>query len=227
MTLSELGKWRKTVPFFLFGFCILPWFLLRSKSLADAKLSNEIVVPSVATLGAFFYIAFDLRRPLWKREMDAHVNKQIRRSVLEMIPKDLAVTDCEKQDLQGEVVRKLTGVFWEAVERSDILRSQKEHFYSNGIVYSTALDVYLIGAFVGCLYAVASYITRNAAMGYVGASLIAIALMSKHFALPRIRARHLELSIDQLDLLRREQLEFVSGRFREIISGWRRNRLLT
>jgi hypothetical protein len=60
----------------------------------------------------------------------------------------------------------------------------------------------------------------------VGAMLIAIALASKHLALPRIRARHLELSVEQLDLLRREQLEFVSGRFREIISGWRRNRLL-
>jgi hypothetical protein len=226
MTLSELGKWRKAVPLFLFGFCILPWFLLRSKSLADAKLSNEIVVPSVATFAAFFYVAFDLRRPLWTREMDAHVNKQIQRSVLDMIPKDLAVTECEKQDLKGEVLKKLTGVFWEAVERSDILRSHKEHFYSNGIVYSTSLDLYLIGAFVGCLYAVVSYITRKADAGYVGAMLIAIALASKHLALPRIRARHLELSVEQLDLLRREQLEFVSGRFREIISGWRRNRLL-
>jgi len=52
-----------------------------------------------------------------------------------MVPKDLAVTESEKQDLlQREIFRELTGVFWEAVDRSERPRSHKEYFYSNGIV---------------------------------------------------------------------------------------------
>jgi hypothetical protein len=34
------------------------------------------------------------------------------------------------------------------------------------------------------------------------------------------------LSTEQLDLLRREESDFVSQRFREIVVGWRRARVL-
>lgn len=227
MTLSELEAWRKRVPWFIFFLCVLPWFLINSKNLAEAKLYSETLVPIAAIVAAYFYTGSDFRRSMWKREIDAHVGRQIRLALLSMVPKDLEITEGEKQDLlQKEIFRELTGVFWEAVDRSDKLRAHKEHFYSNGIVYSTSIDVFLIGGLAGFVYAVASLVTRKLNFAYVAAVFIAIALASRILVTPRRRTRHLVLSAEQLDLLRREQSEFVSSRFREIIVGWRRDRVL-
>jgi hypothetical protein len=227
MTLSELETWRKRVPWFIFSLCVLPWFFINSQNFAEAKLYSETLVPIAALVATYFYTGSDFRRSMWKREIDEHVGKQIRDALLSMVPKDLAIIESEKQDLlQKEIFRELTGVFWEAVDRSDRLRAHKEHFYSNGIVYSTSIDVFLIGGFAGFVYAVASLVTRKIDLAYVAALFITIALASRILVTPRRRARHLALSAEQLELLGREQSEFVSSRFREIIVGWRRMRVL-
>jgi len=226
MNHGDLDTWRKRVPWFIFAVCVLPWFLIKSKNLAEAKLYSEVFVPILALIATYFYVGSDFRRSLWNKELDDHVRKQIRQALLDMVPEDLAVTESEKQGLlEREIFRELTGVFWEAIDQSDKLRAHKEYFYSNGIVYSTSIDVYLICSFAGFVYAVASLVTRRPDLAYVGAFSIAIALASRAFVTPRRRARHLDLSAEQLELLRREQLAFVSNRFREIIVGWRRERM--
>lgn len=226
MTYGDLEKWRKYVPFLIFSACIVPWALMRSKSLDEAKLYNELIIPLLAIVAAFVYVGLDCRKVPWKREIDAHVGNQIRKGLLDMVPRDLEVTEDEKHGLQGEIFKDLTGVFWEAIDRSDVLRSHKEHFYSNGIVYSTSIDVFLICSFVGFVYALASLAARNASLAYVAASLVAIGLFSRAFVTPRARADHLKLSTEQLELVGREQGDFVSGRFRKIIGDWRRERVL-
>jgi len=225
MSLSDLEKWRKYVPVVIVTSCLLPWFIIRSKNLAEAKLANDIIVPVLALLVAFFYVSLDLRRPRWKREIDMHVGKQIRAGLLDMVPKHLDVTQSERRDLgKSEVFKELTGVFWEAIDKSELLKSHKEHFYSNGIVYSTSIDVFLICGFAGFCYAVASLVLADINQAYAAAFLIAIALASRVFATPRARNRHMTLSNEQLDLLRREEGDFVSNRFQEIVVGWRRAR---
>jgi hypothetical protein len=142
-----------------------------------------------------------------------------------MIPRDLAVTESERRDLaERGVLRQLTGVFWEAVDHSPVLQSHKEHFYSNGILYSTSIDVFLICSFAAFVYAVAYDITGNGKLGYTSGSLIAIALLCKCFVTPARRARHLELSREQLDLIQRDEAAFVSDRFRQIVIKWRQAR---
>ncbi len=227
MTLGDLEAWRKRVPWFIFTLCVLPWFWIKSKSLDETKLYSETIVPVTALIATYFYVGSDFRRSLWKKEIDAHVGKQIRQALLDMVPRDLALTESEKQELlQREIFKELTGVFWEAIDQSEKLLAHKEHFYSNGIVYSTSLDVFLICGLAGFVFAVASLVTRKPDLANVGAFSIAIALASRIFVTPRRRERHLALSAEQLELLRREQSEFVSNRFREIIVGWRRERLL-
>jgi hypothetical protein len=227
MTLGDLSAWRKRVPWVIFTLCVIPWFWIKSNSLDETKLYGETIVPVVALIVTYFYVGSDFRRTLWKKEINEHVGEQIRQTLLDMVPDDLAVTEGEKQELlQREIFKELTGVFWEAVDRSEKLRSHKEHFYSNGIVYSTSIDVYLICGLAGLVYAVACVVTRKPALGYVGASSIAIALASSIFVTPRKRERHLALSAEQLELLRRDESDFVSNRFREIIVGWRNKRLL-
>jgi len=226
MTHGDLDTWRKRVPWFIFFLCVLPWFWINSKSLEEAKVRIEIFVPIAAMVATYFYVGSDFRRSRWKKEIDAHVGKQIRVALLGMVPGDLAVTDGEKQELLNrEVFRELTGVFWEAIDQSPVLRSHKEHFYSNGIIYSTSIDVFIICSLAGTGYWVASLVMRKADLAYVGGFFILVALASAVFVTPRRRARHLALSAEQLDLLRREQSEFVSNRFRQIIVGWRTKRM--
>ena len=76
MTLSDLQAWRKRVPFFILAACLLPMFLVKSKNLADADLAVKVVGPALALIGTFFYVSLDMRKPRWKRELDAHVGRR-------------------------------------------------------------------------------------------------------------------------------------------------------
>jgi hypothetical protein len=101
MTHSELSKYRKIVPFAIFGLCIFPWFYLNSRNLEQAKLANDVIVSVIAFVATYLYLGSDVRRKRWDQELDAHVGKQIRSAVLRMIPKDLEVTEDEKHALEG------------------------------------------------------------------------------------------------------------------------------
>lgn len=227
MTLDDLHQWRKRVPFFIAAFCVLPWFIVRSRSFSEAESAVRLLVPTLALAFAFFYVSSKLRAPHWNREMDRYVRAQIREALIALIPQDLEVSQEERDQLaQSEIYKELTGVFWEAVDQSPILRAHKEHFYSNGIEYSTAIDGYQICAFFGFCYAVASVALADVVLSYLATVLVVIALLCRFWAIPRTRERHLALSREQLDLLRRERGNFVAERFREIVLGWRRARLL-
>jgi hypothetical protein len=224
MTLSELDRWRKYVPVAIFGACALPWFLVRSGSLADADLANKLIVPVVALVAAYFYVGSGLSKWLWNRENERHVGKQIRDFLLGLIPRDLAISDKERNELRGQVYKTLSGVFGDAIDGNGALKALKERFYSNGIVYSTSLDVYVICSLVGSFYIVMSLLFAEIRFAYVSAGLIAIALASRWIVTPRTRSRHMQRSLEQLELLRRVRGDFVSERFREIVSAWRDQR---
>jgi len=222
MTLAELNKARRTHPYYIFLFCTIPYCWAKAKTLEEYKLVYTTVGPVVALLLSYFYINWKFRRNLWVEEKDTFVGDQIRKTLLEMVPDDLQITDDEKNRLsKEEIYRELTGVFWEAIDRSDRLRALKDHFYSNGIGYSTSLDVSIICWLAAVAYALASLPTRSAEFVWGSAVLMAISIASWLFVTPGRRARHLALSAEQLDLLRREQIEFVRTRFREIITAWR------
>lgn len=70
MTRSDLQDWRKRVPFFIFGICVLPWFLFRSVTHEDVKFFYEILAPAIALIAAFFYVGLDIRGDRWSREVE-------------------------------------------------------------------------------------------------------------------------------------------------------------
>jgi hypothetical protein len=227
MTLSELHKARWAFPYFIFLLCVLPLFVLPSKSLADADIRVKIIASALALLLCGAYVGLGLRKARWKQEMNKYVGKQIRARLLDMIPKDLEVTADERLQLAGsEVYKDLTGVFWEAIDRNQVLRSHKEHFYSNGTIYSTSIDVFLICGFAGFCYAITAVLLSDNSVAYTAAVSILIAVVSGAFAIPRARREHLKLSAEQLDLRGREESDFVSKRYREIVLGWRQARAL-
>ncbi len=226
MTKSELDSWRKRAPWFIFTIGLSLYFIVvNGASLESAKSKNDLLGAVIAATTTFFYVGLGIRNYLWKREMNAHVGNQIREALLQMIPADLGVTEEEKKALaEREVYKNLTGVFWEAVDNDEQLRSHKEHFYSNGITYSTSIDVFIIGLILGFAYIAAALIMGAMQLLLLGGWCIAIALLSRSIVTPMSRKRHLDLSAEQLELLRRRQSEFVSTRFRQIVRGWRSQR---
>jgi len=226
MSSDDLDKYRKYAPFFIFELCAAPWFLVNSKSLADAKTASDVLAPIIAAVAAFFYVGLGLGRRVWTREIDNHVGQQIRNGILGMIPDDLSVTEDEKRSLSGEVLKELTGIFWEVVDQSNLLVSEKGHFYSNGLVYSLSIDVFLIGCFTGLVYWVACIVTGTAGFAFAGGILILIGILSRAFVTPARRAKHLSLSKQQLDVIKRNESQRVADRIRELVLGWRKDKAL-
>jgi hypothetical protein len=81
--------------------------------------------------------------------------------------------------------------------------------------------VYLICGFFAFLYGVCSLLTLRVELAYVGAICVVLALSSKLCVTPARRKLHVQLSAEQLELLRRDHLKDVQDRFRKIIVGWR------
>jgi pimeloyl-ACP methyl ester carboxylesterase len=225
MTLNGLQWLRKIIPFIITAVCILPWFLIQTENLGGGPISYT-VVPGTALIVALFYVILKVRDPYWNREMDQYVRAQIRDSLITLIPGDINITSEEREQLaNSEIYKELTGIFWEAVDQSDVLRAQKEHFYSNGLEYSTAIDVLILLRFFAICYAIVSVTTKDISFFLVSVSLMSIALIVKWLAIPRARHHHLQLSAEQLDLLKREKGDFVADRFRQIVLGWRRTHI--
>ncbi len=222
MTLNSLHFWRKALPFIAVA-CIIP-LLVHSGGLDSIPLRYTLAASALALAVPFFYITLKMREASWNREMEGYVRSQIRDSLITLIPEDLKVTAEEREQLKhAEIYKHLSGVFWDTINQDELLRAQKEHFYSNGLEYSTAIDVFLLLRFFGAGYVGLSLLLGDSLLFLCGAGFVAIALGAKWFAIPRVRQRHLQLSIEQLDLLRRQKGEYVSTRFREIVLEWRGN----
>jgi hypothetical protein len=225
MTKSELDNWRARVPFLITVATFLPLiYALAADTSSEDKLVKAIVVPASWVL-AFIYSACNLRGYHWRRELDKHVGESIRRELLSLLPDDLNATDEERQQLREKsIYRKLTGVFWEAIDSDDELRRHKEHFYKNGALYTTALDLYIILPGISVIYSVIALFSTDQWLFLIlySAALLAIAAISRWVALPSCRRRHLELSDEQLDLLKRKKKDFVQEQYRDIVTEWRK-----
>ncbi len=149
MTLDSLHSRRKAYPFFIAIACILP-LLLHSGGFQPVLLRFRLAACFIGLTVAFFYVTLKLREPRWNREQEEHVRAQIRSSLINLIPEDLKVTEEEKKQLESaEIYKTLSGIFWDTINQDELLRTQKEQFYSNGLDYSTAIDVFLLLRFLG------------------------------------------------------------------------------
>jgi O-acetyl-ADP-ribose deacetylase (regulator of RNase III) len=202
--------------------CIVPWFVTRQTDFSSTHSIGALAVVGLGIGTAYFYNVLDIRGSRWRREMDQYLGTPIRAALISLAPADLNLTDEERDRLlQSEIYKELNGVFWEAVERSAVLTAQKPHFYSNGFGYSTALDVYLLLRFFGVLYGLFAVLLNEPWLFVIGLCLTAFSMLTKWLGFSHARRRHLALSQQQLETIRREQRDFVAGQFRTIVEGWR------
>lgn len=225
MTKSDLERWRFYAPFLVVSAVAVPIVaLLFSDSDAEAKVIKFVVLPA-CWLVAYLYSAMKLRNRYWFRELNTHVAEQIRTELMKLVPSDLVLTQEEEAELrEREIWKKLTGVFWEAIDSESELIRHKEHFYANGILYTTAIDLYILMVCASIIYLGLYWCLQDLSF-FIGAPVcLAVALLSRLLVLPSCRKRHLELSLEQLDLLKRKKRDFIRHRFREIIVEWRTER---
>ena len=217
MTLNALESSRKKIPFAISVACVVPWIAIRAQSVGECAL----VVVFALTAG-FLYMILDLRGPIWQREKKRYVDTQIRDNLITLIPEDIHVTAEERQQLaSSQILGDLGGIFWNTIDQDDVLRSHKQHFYSNGFAYTTAFDGFLLCTVFGVCYAAASLVLSDAVLLTTGAGLILVGFICRWLAVPARRRRHLDLSLEQINLLKQERGDFIAERFRQIVLGWR------
>jgi hypothetical protein len=219
---SDLEKWRFHAPLLIVSNALIPIAVAFVKDLDLVTKVSAVVLLPLSWMVAYFYSAMRLRNFYWLRELDRHVGAQIRSELVSLVPADLDITDQEKERLrEKEIWKKLTGVFWEAIDSDAQLVRQKEHFYANGVFYSTAVDLYVILTVTSIIYSALGICTQQSLFTLFSGIWLAVGVLSRLLILPSCRKRHLELSREQLDLLKRVKHDFVSERFRDIILGWR------
>ena len=225
MTKSDLEKWRFRAPLLIVSNAIIPIVIVLVR---DADMETKIIQSAILPLSwviAFFYSAMKLRNTEWFRELDRHVGALIRAELIALIPDALEITQQEKERLRKkEIWKKLTGVFWEAIDSDPELVRQKEHFYANGVFYTTAVDLYIILPITSIVYSCLCLYNQDLLFLIYSGICLAVGILSRVLILPSCRRRHLELSHEQLSLLRRRKAGFISDRFREIVSDWRTER---
>jgi pimeloyl-ACP methyl ester carboxylesterase len=217
MTLNALQLWRKAIPFVIAVVCVVPWIVIRAQDLREGAL-----ILTLAFGTAFLYVILKISGPRWENEMENYVRSQIRDNLITLIPEELNVTAAEREQLaNSEILKVLTGIFWETIDQTEMLRSQKQHFYSNGFAYSTAVDGFVLCIIFGLCYVMAWLIFTDIKLLASAIGLIGVGLICRWLAIPRIRQGHLALSREQLALLKRERGDIVADRFRQIVLEWR------
>jgi pimeloyl-ACP methyl ester carboxylesterase len=217
MTLNALQLWRKAIPFVISVVCVVPWIGARAQSMRECAL-----ILTFALAIAFLYVILNIPGPRWEQEMETHVRAQIRSNLITLVPENLYVTSAEREQLaNSEIFKELTGIFWEEIDHNKILRSHKQHFYSNGFAYSTAVDGFLSCIVFGVCYAIAWMILKDIKLLFSAVGLIVVGVICRWLAIPTSRQRHLALSREQLALLKTERGQFIADRFRLIVLKWR------
>lgn len=221
---KDLRKWRSNSPRIIALLCIAPLAVRLGLLAFDEKLVWSILVPAFGLVVLYFYEALDLRGPLWKEEMNEHVGKQIKDKLIELIPPELTLTEQERQHLRDkEIMKRITGVFWEAIDADSQLAGHKEAFYNNGKFYSTAFDLVIICGPLGFLYLIGLNFDISVFYVVMSVTLLSVALFAWYCLIPKLRAKHLELSAEQLDQLKRKQGAFVRENFERLITEMRKH----
>jgi hypothetical protein len=222
MTLETLEKYRLFAPSFICTSASIPGIFFLPMSAAGRSYVLQYVLPVIAALAGALYAALNLRAWLWEPEKRLWVGQQIRQEFLKMIPADLNITAKERNRLDREEIHKtLGGVFWEAIDGYPELAAQKQFFYKNGLLYTSAIDAALMLPFAAVAYYAAFFLGFGKIHTFFATGCLLVAWLACIVALPQFRRRHLALSSEQLDLIRRRRRDFVEQRFRELIIQWR------
>lgn len=189
---------------------------------SDTARAAQFAIPVVAGLLGFLYSMLRIRDWLWRPEKEENVRSQIKRAFLDMIPPGLNVTKAERERLlAGEISGELRGVFWESIDGDAELKEQKQFFYKNGILYTSAIDaIFILPAFGIAYYTLAlfGFGKMHLIWGTVCLVLFVLLLL---VILPKTRDVHMRLSREQLLGIQQRRTPFVQARFTSMIQDWR------
>ncbi|MBN2134453.1 MAG: hypothetical protein JW737_01860, partial [Acidobacteria bacterium] len=180
MNLSSLKKWRMIIPFSIHLLSLSVIFILINDSIDKVeKVIRYLLYPGCILLG-FFYIVFDIRDLIWKKEKENYVGSQIKSELIKLVPKSLKCTEQEKEELKDqEIWRELNGIYWDIIDNDSVLKEGKAHFYSNGILYTTVIDVFIILGFISLLCFIYYFFENNSKILISGFFFLIISIICK------------------------------------------------
>jgi len=169
---------------------------------------------------AAIYDGLAIRKLCWDFEQRDYVGEQIKGAMLDLVPKDLILSSDEVELIRQRTEGAVGGLFWSAIDSDAILKQQKEMFYEVGYAYSTCFDVLILGFFLGLANIVAFAFTEYVPFVLGGIAGMIAAFFAFVF-IPRYRKQMLQISREQLVMLRELKGEELSRKLREILAEYR------
>jgi hypothetical protein len=210
MTLGQLKWFRVLIPGLLI--IVLGSQLFTSLDIAaawTAASSGPYVV--LAIVAGALYDALDIRAQILKPQVTA-VDGNIKRKLLAMCVEDSELAR-KTAELKGG--RPLMHIFYRLVDNDKTLSEKAKLVYFNGLIWSTAADVVVIG-FPFALANVASAFFSTRADHLLAALILSGAvLVADIWLLPAATKHHIQISDEQLDYIKLHHADDLCSQIRK------------
>jgi len=225
MTREELMKWRRNAPRAIASFAVVPLAYRLGFFASMEKFLLNILLPAFGYAFWLVYDAMGPREALWNREMDEHINSRILKRIEALYPADLGLSPEEREFLrQHELKNRISGVFWETIDKDQELKDTKPWFFENGLRYSTAFDLFIILGLFGFAYLVGLMFSPSAFYVIVALAYMLSAIVAWYCLIPLYRRKHQALSDEQMAMIVRKRGAAVAETVTEIIAKRRSGR---
>jgi len=217
MTKETLKALRIIVPGVISIVLIYPLFMreLTVQSMLDVSCAVSIV--GGLTLGAFLgglYYILNLRRPFIKRPT-TDIQGNIKTQLLQMCDDD---TSTEGERLREG--RTLMHIFYDLVDNDASLTEKAKSVRLNGLMWSSSADAMAISLIASAIFTIAACFSSRAHYSY-WAVLCLVTFIFANVSLLTLTKRHIDLSNQQLELIRLKYASEVSKKIAAAAKGTR------
>lgn len=171
------------------------------------SLKDLFYLFGVILLGGLYYI-FDLRGYILRPELQ-HIHFNIQQRLLNPFRDDPVFSASSDKLRQG---RTLLDIFYSLVDNDESLKERAKSVYLNGLVWTTVMDISMIGVIAAVFYA--SFALGAWRVDYLAAALCmgTLAAVSYWALLPRVTQKHIALSDEQLEYITSQKRAELRGK---------------
>jgi hypothetical protein len=202
MDLSKLKDLRSIVPGALILAGAVPIYLdATGSSISELakvdKLIPGLTMAAVAYVIGWLYNVYCLRAAA-NRKSHARINANIKKRLLEM-GRTAAISNEKREELLAG--KALMIVFYSLIDSNDSLKEKAKLVRHNGLIWSSAADVTLIGSLYAAIY-LPVWLSTGRTL-YLVSLLIALgaAFVARFIVHPTAEKKHISLGDDQLDFM--------------------------
>lgn len=165
---------------------------------AIAYLIPELLLKSilVAVIGALYYI-FDVRK-YFVRSSLCEIHDNIKTNLLKPFQDDATIADNSERMREG---RQMLHIFYNFIDKDESLKVKARNVYFNGLIWSSTADLTGASLMISFVYLLAYIVWNNVFFVLGDIILIFICLFTQFILMPRVTAKHIDLSNEQLEYI--------------------------